>query len=51
MKVIFKVDMLCNSFRADHQRISLKPENVCLNIFNIKKLNNLIKLNVEDLIE
>lgn len=41
MKVIFKVDMLCNSFRADHQRI-LKPENVCLNIFNIKKPNNLI---------
>lgn len=51
MKVIFKVDMLCTSFTDDCQRISLKPENVCLNIFNIKKKNNLIKLNVEDKIE
>ena len=26
MKVIFKVDMLCSSFRADRQKVSLKPE-------------------------
>lgn len=43
--------MLCSSFRAEHQKVSLKPGNVCINIFNIKKINNLIKLNVEDKIE
>ena len=51
MKIIFKVDMLCSSFRADHQKVSLKPENVCINIFNIKRIKNLIKLNIEDKIE
>lgn len=46
MEVRVRVDMLSSSwFIAEAQRISLKPEKGCINIFKSKKINKLIKLN------
>ena len=39
MKIRIKLDMLNYlSFTAESQRISFKTENVCINIFKIKKI-------------
>ena len=43
--------MLSSSFTAYCQRISFKRDNVCIDIFQIKKINNLIKLNGEGKVE